>query len=97
MDCTDLIDSSLFEGSDENQLETITDIAASLPTIKLPENYKEPIFDTWERPEGFPDDRELIWEHDPTQYGVQILNSEQSFLANNSFSDIQLPQRPASR
>ena len=97
MDCSDLVDSSLFEGSDEYQPETIADIATSLPTIKLPENYEEPIFETWEPPEGLPNDRELIWEHDPTQYGVQILNAEQSFLANDSFSDIQLPQRPASR
>ena len=97
MDCTDLVDSSLLKGSDEYQLETIADIAASLPTIKLPDNYEEPIFETWEPPEGFPNDQELIWEHDPTQYGVQILNAEQSFLANDSFSDIQLPQHPASR
>ena len=66
------------------------------PHCKLPENYEEPIFETWEPSEGLPDDRELIWEHDPTQYGVQILNAEQSFLVNNSF-DIQLLQRPASR
>ena len=96
MDYSDLIDSSFLEGSNSSQPETIADIAASLPTIRLPENYEEPIFETWEPPEGIPDDRELIWEHDPTQYGVQILNAEQSFLANDSFSDIQLPQRPAS-
>ena len=95
MDCTDLVDSSLFKGSDEYQPETIADIAASLPTIKLPDNYEELIFETWGPPEGFPDGQELIWEHNPTQYGVQILNAEQSFLANDSFSDIQLPQCPA--
>ena len=96
MDYHDLVESSYLENSDEHQLETITDIAASMPTIRLSDNYEEPIFETWEPSEGFPDDRELIWEHDPTQYGVQILNAEQSFLANNFFSDIQLPQRPAS-
>ena len=55
MDCTDLVDSSLFEGNDEYQPETIADIATSLPTIKLPENYEEPIFKTWEPSEGFLD------------------------------------------
>ena len=66
MDCSDLVDSSFLEGNNKDQPETIADIAASLPTIRLPDNYEEPIFDTWEPPEGFPDDRELIWEHDPT-------------------------------
>ena len=56
MDYSNLVESSYLKNSEEHQLETITDIAASLPTIRLPDNYEEPIFKTWEPPEGFPDD-----------------------------------------
>ena len=62
------------------------DIANSLQVEITEVDTVEPVFETWKHQEGFPiEDHGMVWEHDPTQCGVQILNAEQSFLANNPF------------
>ena len=74
---------SSLDHDEPHQHESITDIANSLQVNITEVDTEEHVFETWEPQEGFPmEDHGMIWEHDPTQYSVQILNVEQSFLAN---------------
>ena len=83
MQFSNLFTSSSLDHNKPHHHKSIMDITNSLQVEVTKVDTEKPIFETWEPQEGFTiGDDGMVWEHDPTQYSVQILNVEQSFLAN---------------